>query len=182
MDMWGSELSLAAAATAAEQQAFEDAMDSLSMSATGTVLIANVWQPGEMVVVELIDDHDDEYVPRTNTLYWDPGSGLVTGSGAVQSPALGLAHELGHAQQDLSGALKGKPTVQIEAENLSDTENPIARELGEPQRRNYYDAAGVVRTEGPVSRTPAIEGQRSSPSSGAVYRTSGGQNNAKEND
>jgi len=72
---------------------------------------------------------------------------------SVQSAAMGLAHELGHALQHIEGVLDplinpmGTPTraqqrtrrARIEADNLLRFETPIARELGEPTRISYDD-------------------------------------------
>jgi len=41
---------------------------------------------------------NDRFDPNSNTVYWDPTSGLETTTGGRQSPALGLGHELAHAQ------------------------------------------------------------------------------------
>ncbi len=44
-----------------------------------------------------INDGNDRYDPSTNTIYWDPGSALLTTCGGKQTPALGLGHEMAHA-------------------------------------------------------------------------------------
>jgi len=36
--------------------------------------------------------------PNNRTIYWDPRSALLTQSGGHQTPVLGLAHELVHAE------------------------------------------------------------------------------------
>jgi uncharacterized protein RhaS with RHS repeats len=41
---------------------------------------------------------DDDYFDGSKTVYWNPHSALKTTSGGKQSPALGLGHELAHAQ------------------------------------------------------------------------------------
>jgi len=43
------------------------------------------------------NNFDDLYDPSTRTISWDPHAALQTTSGGLQSPALGLAHEMGHA-------------------------------------------------------------------------------------
>ena|SRR5947209_11260993 len=40
---------------------------------------------------------DDHFDPATNTIAWDPYSALRTTRGGMQSPALGLGHEVAHA-------------------------------------------------------------------------------------
>lgn len=75
------------------------------------------------------------YDALTKTIYFAPNSGLLLNDYAsVQSAALGLAHEMGHAAQDLDG-LMGRLTENVlEALNLETYETPIAKELGEPTR------------------------------------------------
>ena len=57
-----------------------------------------------------------------------------------------LAHEMGHAAQDLDGTindLMGDIDL-VEANNLEVYETPIAKELGEPIRRHYDDWTKVM--------------------------------------
>jgi RHS repeat-associated protein len=42
---------------------------------------------------------DDSYDPTTHTINWDPHSALRCTSGGSQSPALGLGHEMSHADE-----------------------------------------------------------------------------------
>ncbi len=62
---------------------------------------------------------------------------------AVQSAALGLAHEMGHAAQDLDKLLR--TGIDVEDDNLNRYESPIAGQLGEPTRKNYNAHTGVIR-------------------------------------
>ena len=41
---------------------------------------------------------NDRFDPSTGTVYWDPTSALRTTESGTQSPALGLGHELAHAE------------------------------------------------------------------------------------
>ena len=52
------------------------------------------------------------------TKHWDPLSGLILGDGkSIQSAALGLIHEMGHASQDLNGLLTTFKTLdEVEAD------------------------------------------------------------------
>gem|GEM_PF-3541326 len=64
------------------------------------------------------------------------------------SASLALAHEMGHAKQKLTD-YDGLGIYGIfirEQLNLSKTENPICKELGEPIRLNYLDGIELVKT------------------------------------
>lgn len=57
---------------------------------------------------------------------------------SVRSPAMSLAHEMGHVAQDLDGKLAGKiRRIPIENANLKKYETPIAEQLGESTRSSY---------------------------------------------
>ena len=90
------------------------------------------------------------YDHSSNTIYFDVYSGLIVGDGiSTQSAALGLAHEMGHAAQDLDG-IYGNFEINRdmrEADNLVMYETPIATELGEPTRSHYEDYWGIMRMQ-----------------------------------
>lgn len=44
------------------------------------------------------NDHTNQYDPNSRTITWDATSGLETTEGEIQSPAMGLVHEVGHAE------------------------------------------------------------------------------------
>jgi RHS repeat-associated protein len=99
--------------------------------------------------------HNDSFDPVTNTVNWDPTSGLVTTSGGVQSPALGLGHELAHAAglRSLTSNLSLIPAGGYgnleEFRVISFWEVGAATRLGEGIR---YDHLGqVFRAHGPTS-------------------------------
>jgi len=174
VDLWGLEIILSPEATDAQKKEYYDAIDYLKSSPTATSLIERLENSSHVITVDFINDHEDAYDTVTKIVFWDPGSGLITGQGGIQTPALGLAHELGHAEAHTNGSLDGKSIGQIEAENLSRVETPIAKELGEPVRRFYLDYDTPVRVESSISTKEVIEGQRANPSTGgAVYRAGG---------
>ena len=79
-------------------------------------------------------------------IFWNPYSGLVLGDEkSVQSPALGLAHKMSHAKQDLDGVMGKIKAIYsnenarinaLEKDNLK-YEIQVAKELGEPIRTEY---------------------------------------------
>jgi len=96
---------------------------------------------------------NDGFDRRSNTIRWDPLSGLQTGddsgigTGKVQSPALGLLHELGHGvdkvynHTDYVNRRKKDAGIYTNEEEwfvINAYENVAARVLGEPTRSNHY--------------------------------------------
>jgi uncharacterized protein RhaS with RHS repeats len=161
IDPWGLETAFAPGTTAEEIAAYEIAIVYLKGSDRGAELLNKLEESTEVITISINDDDNDSYNPATNTVNWDPDSGLVTGSGEIQSAAIGLIHELGHAEQDLNDELKDRSRLEIEEENLARTENPVAKQLGEPTRDNYFDVDPhnpVVTTTGPTSQELLTEG------------------------
>ena len=65
---------------------------------------------------------------------------------SIQSPAMGLAHEMGHGAMYLDGWYDGSKTRdQRESTNLKTYETPIAKQLGQPTRAKYLDAKDAQR-------------------------------------
>jgi len=53
------------------------------------------------------DVDDDSYDPSTRTIHWDPHSALRCRGDGMQAPALGLGHEMAHADQPWYWSLIG---------------------------------------------------------------------------
>ena len=90
--------------------------------------------------------NDLYYDPNTNNLIYHPRSGLKTSDGGKQSPALGLLHELGHAQGDLTSPDTQRVRAKVshskfgnleEKRVIEDIENPAAKKLGEGTRSDH---------------------------------------------
>src|SRR5438477_6908145 len=99
---------------------------------------------------------DDHFDPATNTIAWDPYSALRTTRGGMQSPALGLGHEIAHAVEPpareaiLSDRLRPGYDNAEEARVIRGSERHAARTLGEAAR---FDHRGnLYRVHTPVSR------------------------------
>jgi hypothetical protein len=99
--------------------------------------------------------HDDAYLPGSHTIRWDPTSALRTTGGGRQSPALGLAHELDHAVEDVRTfdrlqaiELPAYDTAE-ERRVITGSERHAARTLHESTRRDHdgvcYRVAGPTR-------------------------------------
>jgi len=161
VDPTGMVIVLSEDATEEQKKEYEQAIDYIKSTERGRELIAKLEESEVVITIEFIDDHESRYNLKDKIVKWDPTSGLIVGEGEIQTPALGLAHEFGHAEQDLDGRFENlelltgfelrKERLRIEGENLRDTEYPIAEELSEPQREHYLDTRGVVRTQSSIS-------------------------------
>jgi hypothetical protein len=115
---------------------------------------------------------DDQFSWGTNktpAITWAPNGGLG-GPNGVQSPAMPLLHEAGHAvewqqheariNQNARDYKVGSPEAQRwttpeERRNIDGMEARVARELGEPLRHDHGGYAAATR--GPISReAPAV--------------------------
>ena len=151
VDPSGYIIVLSSDVTEEQRREYERAISYLRTSETGRKLIQILESSSVVFTIVFINDDNMCYNPITNTIYFDTNSGLVLGDGiSVQSAALGLAHEMGHAAQKLDGTMDSMQDAMIqyvdlvEANNLDTYENPIARELGEPLRRSYKDCIGPM--------------------------------------
>lgn len=125
------------------------AIQYLRTSSRAKEIIYELETSPRIFTIQFVDNDDDSYLFHTKTIYWDPDSGLITESGNTQSAALGLIHEMGHAEQDLQGKFN-KTVQEIEDENLNKTENVVAQELCEAKRKNYFDFKGTITMKNSV--------------------------------
>ena len=125
----------------------------LKNSELGSELIEKLESSTKVFTIVFISDDNMRYEPGTRTIYFDPYSGLVMkDQTSVQSAALGLAHEMGHAAQDLDNELNGMQ-YDIEYANVAKYETPIAKQLGEPVRKDYTDAVACRRMNNSIHYT-----------------------------
>ena len=146
----------------------------LAQSPTATAEIAQIQNSATTYDISFSKGDDNmQYEKENRTVHVDVTSGLKVGeSGAIQSPAVGAAHEISHAaEHDRIGTdalmknsespstsyTDGETTVivskpSIEEERATRVESKIAGELKEPARAKYDDQKGTVRTCGPTSR------------------------------
>jgi hypothetical protein len=136
-----------------QKKEYDEAIKHISKTKRGKELVDNLTK-SKVVFVVVINKggKNDSYNPKKRMITWDSSNGLIVGSGDIQSPAIGLAHEMGHAEQHIKGELrKGIPLIDIENNNLKNTETPIAKELKEGIRKDYYDWKKEITTTGPTS-------------------------------
>jgi hypothetical protein len=102
------------------------------------------------------DRNNDSFDPNTNTIAWDPYSALQTTDGGTQSPALGLGHEIDHADEDPDTAQKLLNQFNAQYDNNEErrvilgSETQAARFLGESVRHDH--AGTTYRVTSPVER------------------------------
>ena len=126
---------------------YNSAIAYLKTSEDGNALIEKLENSPEVITIRFIYDSDIRYRPFTRTIDFDPGCGMVLLSDRTStlSPAVGLAHEMGHAAQHLDGEMKeyiANPdnediSAAFEVANMEKYENPISRQLGEPVRYSH---------------------------------------------
>lgn len=101
--------------------------------------------------ISIIHNGEDMFSPSTDTVYWDPRSALITLSGAIQSAALGLLHELAHRDAP-AGQVKAPDPQYDDTEEkrvITGTESAVAIDLGEPTR-STHDSLGDVDEDDPT--------------------------------
>lgn len=120
---------------------FQKALDYLHRSPQAAALLE--WAAVHHVEIRFNHTGRDFGNQVGNYIDWDPTSGLDLGNGHLQSPALGLIHEIGHVFGDIRGAPTilfppGDPNVayfsQQEFNDIVNIETPVAIELGESVR------------------------------------------------
>lgn len=138
-------------------ESYDEAISYLQQDSDTSNMITSLENGGQgdlTVQTNLVDN--DSFDPLTNTVEWDPYSGLQTTNGGTQSPALGLGHELGHAAgpKALTASLHQIPAGPYgnmeEYRVINLWETPTAMRLGEGIRYDHYGT--TFRTQGPTLR------------------------------
>ncbi|MBW2107233.1 MAG: VCBS repeat-containing protein, partial [Deltaproteobacteria bacterium] len=154
---------------------YEQAKKYLSKSPYAAALFKRLEEHKETVSIEIelrtmTTEYDWDKSGETNrkSITWDPFAGYEIEPGKVQSAAIGLMHEIGHAVRHLDNPKKflreGDPKkspvpnwfVREEWRNINYVETPIAKLLGEYTRKDY-SSGKVVLTSGPLSRKKKTE-------------------------
>jgi hypothetical protein len=147
------------------------AYDYLSKSSKHRSMMQRLEKSDHVYTIKSQFGATSSYDPRSRTVTWDPSQGLVTKSGAIQSPAIGASHEVSHAEHhDEVGTIKfreaGAMDVKIETTpdggfsvtptgvspaeaRATSVENRVARELGDV-------SGGITRTL-PVQSTCPVQ-------------------------
>ena len=136
----------------------------LSRSETAQGVIQDLYADRQVVTIIKGDNpNETHYLDQTNTLTYYAMGGLQTDNGS-QTPALGLIHELGHAQLDVKSPIKKfflslirwpKYDDLNEKYVIKNIETPVVEELGETGTRKDHGGTGYY-TQGPTSTAPAF--------------------------
>lgn len=106
------------------------------------------------IVIRKNSHDDDHFDPATRSIQWDPTSALRTTDGGRQSPALGLGHELVHADADPQTRERLAQTRSPKYDNAEErrvirgAETHAARTLGESIRHDH--AGSVFHVDAPT--------------------------------
>jgi RHS repeat-associated protein len=140
----------------------------LSGSETASKMWSSLDKSKETYTMRLANEGENSsYISSTRTIIWDPTDSLVTKDGSTQSPAIGLAHEMGHAiNHDKLGTVdyaisRISPPLKIsEAEaSATDIENKVASELHDVTRKSYHDSVGSTKVDRPSKNSCAEAGK-----------------------
>jgi RHS repeat-associated protein len=126
------------------------AVQYLGQSPLASKIVDDLIDSSDLYTIQ-IGDFDNQYIPSTKTIFWNPHSALVDDS-VVHSPALGLCHEMGHADYDpdlsdilASARIPNTPSGVDwfggsfeESRVIFGVELPVAFSLGEAIRLDHY--------------------------------------------
>lgn len=134
-------------------QALDKAKAYLSTTPVGKKTIEVVEGAKEQIHLHVTTERDStfQHPPGSTAFdaYWNPDIRLQLTSGQVQSPAVALIHELGHARQCIEklawyeARSDGSRYLEIEDDNVATHEKPVAAALGEPTRDQYQAFRGT---------------------------------------
>lgn len=143
-DSTGYVIELASNATKEQKKAYRAAIAYLRKSPTARALIERL-DNAEVKITIRLNTKWSSYSKENREVFWIPNNGTLLKNGTIQSAALVLLHELGHAAQHLDGLLIGgdiEQRIEEEEHNVANYETPVATELGEPTRSSYFDGIG----------------------------------------
>jgi len=135
---------------------YNRAIEYLMQSATFRALYEMLQASSEVITIVFITNNDTRYHFGRREILWNPTTAGILAGSYVMSPAMVLAHEMGHAAQHLDGTRdriwsdyrrSNARFNALERDNLYRFESRIAGELGEFHRRNYLDGMGFVTVE-----------------------------------
>jgi RHS repeat-associated protein len=145
IDPNGEKLEFAAGSSASFKAQFAQVIKYHNKHRTSAVF-ARLQSRSETVTIKEGAGHAFGYNFKTDTVTFDPTSGLEVSPGQVQTPALGVLHEAGHAESDLANPVQHKADTFTRDPNYGDVEEkdviqnvetPAAKKIGEPTRTNH---------------------------------------------
>jgi RHS repeat-associated protein len=133
-------------ATTTFKKQFTNVINYLNRGKVSGIIATIEKNPQTIYIKEASNPHDFYYDPNAKTIVFDPTSGLEVSPGNVQTPALGVLHEAGHALQDLQNPAQMQQDVATpvpayhnkeEHRVIDKIETPAAQKLGEPTRKHH---------------------------------------------
>jgi RHS repeat-associated protein len=166
--------------TAQENQDYGTALNYLNRDPQMASVISDLQNSSTVYLIDFNHNNDDSFDPSTNTINWDPHSGCSCTSGGIQSPALGLGHEMGHAHDphlgnflSLISIFAGNYDNWEEGRVITGLESAAAETLGEPKRPDH-NCAATPWVPDPTTHTPVVYPPRFSLSPYGAYILSAG--------
>lgn len=154
IDPDGQRIQFAPGSTPQFQQQFGQVVQYLNAGGVSGTLVQLEARPETVLIQQSSTPHDFRYKLGTQTIIFDPLSGLEVAPGKVQTPALGVLHEAGHALQHLQNPKQltqdaATPVPQYhnreEQRVIVNIETPAARKLNEPTRQHHGNNPVAVR-------------------------------------
>ena len=135
-------------ATNEEKEQYNRTIEYLKQSDTAKALIEKLEKSDTVFTIKFTDENT-KFSIKDKTIQWNESQGVILSNEEdVMSPAMSLSHEMGHAAQYLDGTYTGKEKQKdrdrLEKDNLEKYETPIASDLGEPKRSDYYDVIAPI--------------------------------------
>lgn len=148
--------------TPQENQDYGTAINYLKNDPQMASVINDLQNSSTVYLIDFNHNDDDSFDSGTNTIHWDPHSGCSCTSGGTQSPALGLGHELGHAEDPHLGNFLSMISIFAgnydnweEARVITGVESAAAETLGEPKRPDHR-CANFPHVPNPTFHTPVV--------------------------
>lgn len=153
VDEKGFKLTLARGTSEEDKQQYNAAISYFYANGLGD-LVDKLEAHPKTIYIHMTSGGKLQFDPRDAShlrIDWDPKSGLYVAQGArdtyapdskggvIQSPAVGLYHELGHGSRFLSGTYS--EGIEEEMAVLTQYEIPAAQKLDEPVRFHYHGSA-----------------------------------------
>jgi len=146
IDPDGKKIRFAKNATPKFKKQFEQIVNYLKKGKVYSVIDKLEQHPKTIFIKEGKSLGDFYYNSNKKVIVFHPKSGLKVSAGKVQTPALGVLHEAGHALQDLENPAQLKKDVKTKIPNyhtkeekrvIEKIETPAATKLGEPIRKHH---------------------------------------------
>lgn len=123
----------------------------LQTSQRGAQEVQDALYNNRVITIEIVHDRNDAYQYSNGRIYWDPDSALGVvdrdGDKGVQSAALGLGHEISHANDTSNTTSATREAYATWVETI------IAQELHEATRSSYASVFAFIDAENPTLHT-----------------------------